>query len=132
MKEISVVTCFLRSGGKILLVKRSGRVGSYPGRWAGISGYVEGTPDEQALKEIREETGLDESDVKLVKKGEPMEVLDEKLGVKWFVHPYLFEVRAPSKIKLDWENVEMRWVAPEEVSKYSTVPKLKEALERVL
>lgn len=132
MKERSVVTCFLRSGGRILLVKRSGRVGSYPGRWAGISGYVERTPDEQALKEIREETGLDESDVKLVKKGEPMEVLDEKLGVKWLVHPYLFEVCAPSKIKLDWENVEMRWVAPEEVGNYSTVPKLKEALERVL
>ncbi|HID17339.1 TPA: NUDIX pyrophosphatase [Candidatus Bathyarchaeota archaeon] len=132
MKERRVVTCFLRSGGKILLVKRSRKVGSYPGRWAGISGYVERNPDEQALKEIKEETGLDESEVKLVRKGEPMEVLDERLGVKWLVHPYLFEVRAPSKIRLDWENVEMKWAFPKEVSNYPTVPKLKEALERVL
>ena len=58
MKEIAVVTCFLTHRGRILLLKRSDRVGSYRGRWAGVSGYMETEPDAQALVEIFEETGL--------------------------------------------------------------------------
>jgi len=59
-----VVTCFLLrfddGEPRLLLVRRSQRVGSYQGRWAGVSGFVEKdtTPDEQAYTEIREETGL--------------------------------------------------------------------------
>ena len=55
----SVATSFLTYRGKILVLKRSGKVGSYQGAWAGVSGYVE--EDEQpldtALKEVEEETG---------------------------------------------------------------------------
>ena len=58
-----VVTCFLESDGEILLLRRSQQVGSYHGRWAGVSGYVETTPDEQALTEITEETSLQPEDL---------------------------------------------------------------------
>jgi len=54
----AVVTAFLQYAGRILLVQRSGRVGSYQGRWSAISGYLEdATPLAQACREIREETG---------------------------------------------------------------------------
>ena len=132
LTERQVVTCFLMSDGEILLLRRSQQVGSYRGRWAGVSGYVESTPDEQALTEIREETGLEREDVELLKKGEALMVDDEELGVRWMVYPYLFRVREREKIRTDWEHVETRWVLPQEVSNYQTVPRLKEALERVL
>ena len=132
LQEKQVVTCFLESDGEILILRRSEQVGSYQGRWAGVSGYVETTPDEQALVEIREETSLGEEDIKLIKKGEPLSAEDERLGVRWIVHPYLFHIRERGKIRIDWEHKEVKWIKPEEIGNYQIVPMLKETLARVL
>ena len=126
-----MVTCFLESDGEILILRRSEQVGSYQGRWAGVSGYIETTADEQALTEIEEETSLAGEDLKLIKKGRPLEVKDDKLGVKWVVHPYLFHIKDRGKIKIDWEHKEARWIQPRDINNYQTVPKLKETLARV-
>jgi len=131
LQEKQVVTCFLESGGKILLLRRSERVGSYQKRWAGVSGYIESNADEQALIEIEEETALGREDVELVTKGEPLEVLDENLGIRWVVHPYLFRLKDRDKIRIDWEHKETKWIEPKDITNYETVPKLKEALARV-
>jgi len=131
LPEKHVVTCFLESDGQILLLRRSQRVGSYQGRWAGVSGYVETTPDEQALTEISEETGLQPDDLQLLKKGEILTVEDKKLNIRWLVHPYLFHINDRSKIRTDWEHLEIRWIAPEEIGDFATVPRLKETLDSV-
>jgi 8-oxo-dGTP diphosphatase len=131
LKEKRVVTCFLESNGEILILRRSERVGSYRGRWAGVSGYVEKTADEQALTEIKEETGLGREDVKLVKKGEPLAVADKEMGTRWVVHPYLFHIKDRSKIKIDWEHKETMWIDPKDIDNFETVPRLKETLARV-
>ncbi len=136
-----MVTCFLmrrpvRQGGgrgdEVLFLRRSERVGTYQGRWAGVSGYLEsGSPLEQALLEIEEETGLSREDVRLLAEGEALEVVDEGIGVRWTVHPFLFEVMRPERVRLDWEHVEARWLPPQEVGMLDTVPGLAEALARV-
>ncbi|MBA7703857.1 hypothetical protein ES703_112654 [subsurface metagenome] len=126
-----MVSCFLESDGEILILRRSGQVGTYQGRWAGVSGYIESTADEQALTEIEEETSLSGEDLKLLKKGRPLEVKDNKLGVKWVVHPYLFHIKDRDKIKIDWEHKELRWIQPTDIDNFETVPKLKETLARV-
>ena len=131
LTEKQVVTCFLESDGEVLILRRSERVGSYQGKWAGVSGYVETTPDEQAMTEIREETGLNEVDIRLVKKGEPLPVEDKRLGIRWIVNPYLFHIADRGKVKIDWEHKEAKWIKPEEISDFQTVPRLKEALARV-
>ena len=131
LQEKRVVTCFLESDGEILILRRSEQVGSYQGRWAGVSGYVEKTADEQALIEIEEETSLAGEDLKLIKRGKPLPIKDEKLGIKWVVHPYLFHIKDRGKIKIDWEHKETRWIDPKDIDNYQTVPKLKETLARV-
>ncbi len=131
LPERHVVTCFLKFGGKILLLRRSKLVGSFRGRWAGVSGYVETTADEQALIEIKEETCLCREDIKLLKRGKSLEVNDDEAGVKWVVHPFLFQIKEPAKIRIDWEHEEIRWVDPEDIDNYETVPMLKKALEWV-
>jgi len=131
LQEKKVVSCFLESDGEILILRRSGQVGSYQGRWAGVSGYIETTADEQALTEIEEETSLSGEDLKLIKKGRPLEVKDDKLGVKWVVHPYLFHIKDRDKIKIDWEHKEARWIQPRNIDNFEPVPKLKETLARV-
>ena len=128
-----VITVFLTCGGKVLVLKRSGKVGTYKGHWAGVSGYLESVdPLKQAYVEMAEELGLGKEDVSLVRMGEPLEVFDPSLEHAWRVHPFLFVVHKPDKIRLDWENVEMRWVLPEEIVQLQTVPALKEALGRVI
>ncbi len=133
MEERHVVTCFLEHGAKIALLRRSGRVGTYQGRWAGVSGYIEegNTPYQQALEEIEEEAGLSEGDVELVKEGEPLEVVDEELGRKWVVHPFRFRVKTAEKISIDWEHTELRWIDPNDIGQYETVPNLLETWQRV-
>ncbi len=131
LEEKHVVTCFLEHGGKILLLRRSAKVGTYRRSWAGVSGYIETNDIDQAFTEIREETELYKDDVKLVRKGEPIEVIDKNLNRKWVVHPFMFHVKDPDRIKIDWEHTEMRWIKPSEMKRYHTVPGLKEALDRV-
>lgn len=124
-----VVTCFLRHKDKILILKRSDKVRTSKGKWAGVSGYVETgeRPEETAFKEIREETGI--KSPRLIRSGEPVYV---KGGdILYQIHPFLFEVDTEN-IKIDWEHVEYRWIRLEEMDKYDTVPRLQETLKMVL
>jgi 8-oxo-dGTP pyrophosphatase MutT (NUDIX family) len=135
MDERHVVTCFLidrrPDGDRLLLARRGDRVGSYQGRWAAISGTIETTPDEQALTEIREETGLGPDQVRRLARGRPLAVEDAALDRRWVVHPYLFEVEEPAAARLNWEHAELRWIAPADLASYATVPQLAAALARV-
>ena len=136
MQQANVVTCFLlrRSGheDEILLLRRSQQVGTYRGRWAGVSGYIEETdPLTQAYTEVEEETSLIREDVLLLRTGEPLEVVDAEADRRWIVHSFLFEVREAVRIRVDWEHTETRWIQPKDIFQYETVPQLAEALMRV-
>lgn len=131
MDATDVVTAFLLHDDRILLLRRSEKVGSYRGRWAGVSGYVERDPLEQAYVEIEEETGLGRRDLDLIRAGEPLLVHDRANDRLWRVHPFLFAVDDPERIRLDWEHVQRRWVWPGEIEDLDTVPGLAKALQRV-
>jgi len=136
MQQAKVVTCFLlrraADDDEVLLLRRSEHVGTYRGRWAAVSGYLEEAfPLAQAYREIEEETGLTPEQVSLLRTGEPLEVLDAEAGRRWIVHPFLFEVRPDAPVQVDWEHTEARWVRPEEVFAFDTVPQLAEALMQV-
>ena len=132
-----MVTCFLTrrdedDSERVLLLRRSRRVGTYRGRWAGVSGYLEAPdPLAQAYRELREETGLPRDDVRLLAAGDPLAVDDESLGVRWVVHPFLFRLLPGREPVLDWEHTESRWVASSQMGRFKTVPALREALDRV-
>ncbi len=114
-----------------MIVQRSQRVGSYHGHWAGVSGFVEPgvSPEEQAFTEIREETGLQREQVEMLRKGAVVEHIDAALGRHFYIHPFLFKVLTPNAIQTDWEAVAMRWIAPDELKDYETVPKLLEVYD---
>src|SRR5579872_6269683 len=138
VRPTHVVTCILRRSDsgepRILLVQRSQKVGSYHAHWAGVSGFVEPnvTPDEQAYTEIREETGLQREQVRMLRRGAVVEHIDAELGRHFYIHPFLFEVLTPDFIQIDWEAIEMRWSASSELPNFETVPKLQEVYESAL
>lgn len=134
MIESHVVTCFLvRADGRALLLKRSGRVGTYQGRWAAVAGYLEPgvSPEAQAWTEVREEAGLTGDDATLEATGEPLAIDDAALGRRWVVHPFRFAVSRPERVRLDWESETGEWVEPAEIARRETVPGLLAAWHQV-
>jgi 8-oxo-dGTP diphosphatase len=130
-KTTRVVTCFLESDGQILLLRRSEKVGSYQGRWAGVSGYLEAEPEQQAFTEILEETALQASDVTLLKTAFSIPIEDPVSHTLWLVHPFLFHVKDRSKIHINWENTALQWIDPRKLDEFVTVPGLKTVLASV-
>lgn len=125
VKGVPVVTALLLDpSGRVLLLKRSGNVGTYTGRWAGVSGYIEGgaTPREQVLQEVHEELGLDAESLQLLGEGRPVYVREPDHVFE--VHPFLFRVPSDTPVTLDWEHTESTWTLPSEIAKRETVPKL--------
>lgn len=132
-----VVTCFLLrhedGDERIFLVRRSEHVRTYRGAWAGVSGYLEAgvEPLAQAYTELWEETSLDRAAVRLLASGEPLAVANAAAGLSWVVHPFLFAILAPDRMRTDWEATATMWVAPDAVTQLATVPRLAETLARV-
>ncbi|WP_255170699.1 NUDIX domain-containing protein [Natrononativus amylolyticus] len=134
-EETHVVTAFLRNRGEVLLLRRSDAVGSYAGRWGGVSGFAEGDPDEQVRVEIEEETGVeargDSRDVEFVRSSRPVRASDPDLEREWIVHPYLFDCDS-REVALSEEHDALEWAPPPAMlTESDTVPKLWEAYERV-
>lgn len=133
MHYTKIVTSFLSSEEKYLILKRSENVKSMRGLWGGVSGIIEGNeePSQRAKIEIFEETGIEENKIMLSKTASEMQVSSKYSNHGWMIHPFLFTIRE-SKIKLNWENSEYRWISPDEISKYRTVPSLDKVLARLL
>ena len=132
-----VVTCILLDENKnILILKRSDKVRTYKGYWGGIAGYVEEgeEPINTAFKEIREETGVSDEDVELIKTLDVIEFTDfyENEKYEWKVYPFLFRIRKKSKIMIDWEHISYKWIKPGDIDKFKTVPRLREVVLKLL
>ena len=130
-----VVTCLLENNGEILILKRSEKVGTYHELWGGIAGFVEENeePQETAVKEIKEEVGIEKKDLLLVKKEDAIKFTDLYGGklYDWIVYSFLFHIKDRDKIQIDREHTEFRWVKPSELKKYDTVPRFKEIVLKI-
>ena len=130
----SVVTCIVEFNNKILILKRSDKVRTYRGLWGGVAGYVEKNenPYETALKEIKEEAGINKEHIDHVKELNPIQFTDIYNNEKytWKIYPFLFSLRKTVHIKIDWEHSEFKWITPSEINKYNTVPHLQEIIKK--
>ena len=102
----------------------------------GVAGFVEDgeEPYDTAIKEIREEVGLEKEDLLCVKKNDAIQFSDlygDKL-YNWIVYPFLFHINDGDKIKIDWEHTEFRWIKPSDIEKYETVPRFKEIIVKIV
>ena len=134
MYSTKIVTSFIKDNEKLLILKRSNKVKTMKGLWAGVSGIIEN--DEEPLKrakiEIFEEAGITEEKIKLIKAVEEMKVNSPQYeNHEWEIFPFLFETKNPT-IKLNWENSEFKWIDIDELENYETVPNLQKVLLSLL
>lgn len=144
----SVVSSFLCTGTechpsfRISVFKRSASVRVYKNLYAACSGSIDATdasPLAAALREIHEETGLQEPAIELLRAGASYEIVDEELRTKWTIWPFAWMLRGEGgaeelqkMIRLDWEHTEVRFVRPEEVEGMQRVRHLERSLKGVL
>ena len=134
MRSTRIVTSFIKDNEKLLILKRSDKVKSMKGLWAGISGIIEKNeePLKRARIEIFEEVGITEDKITLVRSAEEMRINSPQYeNHEWEIFPFLFEAKNPI-IKLNWENSEFKWINVEEMKNYETVPSLQKVLFSLL
>ena len=134
LRFTNIVTSFIKNGNRILILKRSDKVKSMKCLWAGISGIIENneTPLVRAKIEIFEEVGIQEEQIELLKAIQQMKILSPQYkDHEWNIFPFLFKVKNP-EIKLNWENSEFKWIEPNEIKNYKTVPELEKILFSLL
>lgn len=134
MRSTKIVTSFLCKDNKLLLLKRSNKVKTMKGLWAGISGIIENDeePLTRAKIEIFEEVGIKEEDILLLKSSSEIPVVSPQYeNHEWRIYPFLFEVKN-TNVQLNWENSEYRWVSPDEIVNFDTVPSLDRVLLNLL
>lgn len=133
-RATKIITCFLKNGDKILIIKRSNKVKSMKGLWAGISGIIEKgeQPLSRAKIEIFEELGINNDEIELIKEAKEMRIKSPQYeNHEWVIYPFLFIVDNP-KIKLNWENSDYKWIDVDEISNFETVPSLEKVLLNLL
>jgi 8-oxo-dGTP pyrophosphatase MutT (NUDIX family) len=134
MGSTRIVTSFIKNSNKILILKRSNKVRSMKGLWAGVSGIIENNekPLDRAKIEIFEEIGIKENKIKLIKNVEKVIISSPQYeNHEWEVFSFLFETK-DVKIKLNWENSEFKWIEINEIKNYETVPNLDKILFNLL
>ena len=92
------------------------------GKWSVVSGELElgQTVIVAALSEIREETKLQEAQVKLLRIGDDI-IVRPKPGYETLVHLLLFESSSWA-VTINWEHDESRWVSLDELEDFDLVP----------
>lgn len=134
MRSTKIVTSFIKDNEKLLILKRSDKVKTMKGLWAGISGIIEKNeePLKRAKIEIFEEVGITEDKITLVKSAQEIRVNSPQYqNHEWEIFPFLFEAKNPI-IKLNWENSDFKWIGLEELKGYETVPSLEKVLFNLL
>ena len=135
MFSTNIVTSFIKNNDKVLILKRSDKVKSMKCLWAGVSGIIEKndiTPLDRAKTEILEETGIGEEEIKLLKANEQIKIeAAQYKNHEWNIFPFLFST-TNSEIKLNWENSEFKWIEPNNIKNYETVPELEKILFSLL
>ena len=126
-----VATSILLNRDRILILKRSAAVGSFQHYWSGVSGFVEQgeEPLETSQREVEEETGISRASLELLTRAPPR--LTKKPDQVFEVYSFLY-LCTTDQVRLDWENDEFAWVAPEALRDYRTVPWLPEMVSTLM
>jgi 8-oxo-dGTP pyrophosphatase MutT (NUDIX family) len=134
MRSTRIVTSFIKNNNKILILKRSEKVRTMKGLWSGVSGIIENNekPRDRAVIEIFEEVGIEKWKISLIKTIEKMKISSPQYeNHEWEVFSFLFKTNE-TKIKLNWENSEFKWIEVDELKNYETVPSLEKILLNLL
>ncbi|KAF7548268.1 hypothetical protein G7Z17_g7169 [Cylindrodendrum hubeiense] len=129
---------------QVALFRRSGKVRTYQHKYAPVSGSVEEidtNPLATAWRELKEETTLTDTSLRLFRQGKPYSFVDESVGREWIINPFSFVLKSENEggrgeagIQLDWEHEGYEWFDPDVINEsdaFQGVPRILESFRRV-
>lgn len=118
-----VVQIVVVHDAKLLLVRRSDRLKLYPGRWSGISGFLDDQQsiEEKVAEELYEELGLGHQRTTELTIARPLRQEAPEYHKTWLIIPVFVRVNTET-VRLDREASEAAWFVPDEVRQLSVVP----------
>jgi 8-oxo-dGTP diphosphatase len=113
----AAVAIIFNKDNKILVVKRSKNVDTFPGHWCFPGGGADKgeTAEECAIREVFEETKLKLKKDKLTYIYTVTK--DEDKDIHFFVTNHW-----KGEVEIDWESVDFRWVEAKELEKLRFIP----------
>lgn len=131
MRYCPVVNTVVTNGDKVLLVQRSSELRLYPGFWNGISGFLDDNRDveEKVKEELSEELGIEDKNIVLIERGQPLLQEASEYSKTWLVVPMHVEVDTKD-FTLDWEARDAKWFSFEEAKKLKLLPGFINVLEQ--
>jgi|TARA_R110000824_G_scaffold17084_5_gene69880 8-oxo-dGTP diphosphatase len=119
MSEIlkAAMVVILDQKKRVLILKRSSDPGWMPEKWALVGGHIEKeeSPKDTAIRETKEETNLNLSNInELEKRGQVM---------IYYSNSY------SGTVKIDFEHTDWAWASYDELDNYDTTPGLKDTVE---
>lgn len=117
-----VVNSVVQYKDKVLIVKRNRNLKTYPGLWNGVGGYLDDdkSVEEKVKEELKEELGIDGSDIISIERGQVFDYDEPKYNKTWIIFPVLARVKS-DRIKLDWEAEDYKWIKPNDIKDYKIV-----------
>lgn len=114
-----IIAAVVEWRGRIAMFRRSRNLGHDGGRWHCITGFLEAgaTPEQQALEELFEETGLQAKDLLDLRRG-PDVVIPDGSGTPWLVHTFT-ALTSRRRLTIDWEHDSYRWTAPYKAKRFA-------------
>jgi 8-oxo-dGTP pyrophosphatase MutT (NUDIX family) len=129
-KGLIIHTVICNAEGRVLIIKRAKINDVLPKYWDIPGGTLEDGEDPAAgaIRETREETGLDIANLRLFFEYSNVDAVKNKqfITLVFLAHHLGGEIALNPE-----EHEEYAWIAPEEVGKYKTVGYLKECLKTV-
>ncbi|WP_334171889.1 NUDIX domain-containing protein [Sinomonas sp.] len=115
----TVIAAVIEWRGRIALLRRSSRLGHEGGLWHCVTGFLEpgATPEQQALEELFEETGVQAKDLLDLRPG-PALVITDSIGGPWLVHTFT-AVTSRRRLTINWEHDRYRWTPAPKVKRFS-------------
>ncbi len=127
-KAVPRTLCFITHGDEVLLLRGAPTKRIWPDKYNGVGGHVEADEDiySSAVREMREETGLDVADVRLCG------ILNIDVGQETGIIVFVFTARALGRDARPSPEGTLEWVKQNQIKTLDLVEDLPELLPRVL
>ena len=127
-KAVPRTLCFITHGDQVLLLRGAPTKRIWPNKYNGVGGHVEADEDiyTSALREMKEETGLDVTDVQL--RG----IINVDAGQETGIMVFVFTARASKQEFTPSPEGALEWVGQDRIKTLDLVEDLPELLPRVL
>lgn len=127
-KAVPRTLCFITHGDEVLMLRGAPTKRIWPGKYNGVGGHVEADEDiyTSAIREMKEETGLDVTDVRLGG------VINIDAGQETGIIVFVFTGRALGRDVRPSAEGTLEWVKRNQIKTLDLVEDLPELLPRVL